>query len=120
MEEENRGNIEEGIIDPGCQNSVVGILTLLSDEDVRKVWESQKVEGGKYWFGKTAYRVSKELVIPVKIKGRNLSVRIKMLEGEIPLLIGRKTMEDWNMKLDFENKDAKIRWGNEMIHYDIK
>ena len=92
-------------------------MTLLSDEDVRKVWESQKARG-KYWFGKTAYKVLKELVIPVKIKGRNLSVRIKMLEGEIPLLIGRKTMEDWNMKLDFENKVTKIKWGNEMIHYN--
>ena len=66
------------------------------------MWESQKVEGGKYWFGKTAYKVLKELVILIKIKGRNLSVRIKMLGGEIPLLIGRKTMEDWNMNLDFE------------------
>ena len=46
----------------------------------------------------------------VKIKGRNLRVRIKMLEGEIPLLIEGKTMEDWNMKLDFENQVAKIRW----------
>ena len=27
-------------------------------------------------------------------------------------------MEDWNMKLDFENKVAKIRWGNEMKHYN--
>ena len=81
------------------------------------MWESQKVEGRKYWFGKTAYRVMKELVILVKIKGRNLSVRIKILEGEIPLLIGRETMEDWNMKLDFKNQVAKIRWGNEMIHY---
>ena len=27
-------------------------------------------------------------------------------------------MEDWNMKLEFENKIAKIKWGNEMIHYD--
>ena len=54
----------------------------------------------KILFRKTAYKVLKELVILVKIKGRNLSVRIKILEGEIPLLIGRKTMEDWNMKLD--------------------
>ena len=54
----------------------------------------------------------------VKIKGRNLRVRIKMLEGEIPLLIEGKTMEDWNMKLDFENQVAKIRWGKEMIHYN--
>ena len=90
---------------------------MLSDEEVRKVWEFQKVEGGKYWLRKTAYKVLKKLVIPVKIKGRNLSVRIKMLEGEIPLLIGRKTMEAWNMKLDFENQVAKIRWCDEMIHY---
>ena len=74
--------------------------------------------GGKYWFGKTAYKVLKELVIPVKIKGRDLGVRRKTLEGEIPMLIGRKTIEDWNMKLDFENK-IKIRWGNEMIHYKV-
>ena len=67
------------------------------------MWESQKVEGGKYWFGKTAYKVLKELVILIKIKGRNLSVRIKMLGGEITLLIGRKTTEDWNVKLDFDN-----------------
>ena len=62
----------------------------MSDEDVRKVWESQKVEGRKYCFGKTSYKVLKELVIPVKIKERNLSVRIKMLGGEIPLLIEEK------------------------------
>ena len=46
MEDENRGSIEEGIIDPGCPDSVIGnvyldgILTLLTDEEVRKVWES--------------------------------------------------------------------------------
>ena len=60
----------------------------------------------------------KELVIPVKIKRRSLSVRIKILEGEIPMLTGRKTMEDFIMKLDFENKVTKIRWGCEMIHYN--
>ena len=78
MGEENIRNIEEGIIDPVCPDSVIGniwldgILTLLSDEEVRMAWESQKVEGGKYWFGKTAYKMLKELVIPVKIEGRNL------------------------------------------------
>ena len=82
------------------------------------MWESQRAEGGKYWFGKTSYKVLKELVILVKIKGKDLRVRIKMLEGEIPLLIGRKTMEDWNTNLDFENTTVKIKWGNEMIQYD--
>ena len=36
------------------------------------MWESQRAEGRKYWFGKTSYKVLKELVIPVKIEGKNL------------------------------------------------
>ena len=74
----------------------------------------------KHWFGKTAYKVLKEIMLPVKIQGKKIPVKMKMLEGEIPLLIGRKTIEDWKMEMDFENKVAKMKWGNEVIKYDYK
>ena len=56
------------------------------------------MEGGKYWFGKTAYKVLKELVIPVKIKGRNLSCENKNVRR-------RNTSVDWEKnygRLEYE------------------
>ena len=43
-----------------------------------------------------------------------------MLEGEIPLLILRKTIEEWKIEVYFENKVAKMKWGKEVIKYDYK
>ena len=40
---------------------------------------------------------------------KKIPVKMKMLDGEIPLLIGRKTIKDWKMEMDFEKKVARMK-----------
>ena len=37
------------------------------------------------------------------------------MDGEVPFLIGRKTTEDWKMKMDFGRRVARIRVGTEEV-----
>lgn len=44
-------------------------------------------------FGKTRYPIMKEIELPCKIKNNKFYIRTNVLEGDIPLLLGRHTMK---------------------------
>ena len=91
---------------------------MLTEEEIEAVAKSCRKGKRTYWFGKTGYNVVKELELPVTIRGRMIWVKIKMLDGDVPFLIGRKTIEDWNMKMDF----GRIRLGTKEVpfEYEVK
>ena len=61
----------------------------------------------------------KELELPVTIRGRKIWIKIKMLDGNVPFLIGRKTI-DWKIKMDFGRRVARIRVGTEVtLEYEV-
>ena len=47
--------------------------------------------------------------IPVTIKGEKIHVRTEILEGDLPFLIGKKTMGNLGMVIDVEREYVKIK-----------
>ena len=68
------------------------------------------------------YNVIKELELPITIKGRKIWVKIEMLDGDVPFLIGRKMIGDWKMKMEFGRRIARIRVGTEEVtlEYEVE
>ena len=92
---------------------------MLTEEEMERVAKSCCRRKGAYWFGKTGYNVIKELELPVTIRGRKIWIKIKMLDGNVPFLIGRKTI-DWKIKMDFGRRVARIRVGTEVtLEYEV-
>ena len=73
---------------------------MLTEEEIEGIVKRCRRGEEAYWFGKTGYNMIKELELPMTIRERKIWVKMKMLNGDIPLLIGRKTIEDWKMKMD--------------------
>ena len=87
---------------------------------MKEIGKSCRKGEGIYCFGKTECKVIKELKLPVKIGGRIIWIKVKMLEGDVPLLIGRETMEEWKMKIDFDKQKASINEGKEVININYR
>ena len=93
---------------------------MLTEEEIEAVAKSCRKRKRTYWFGKTGYNVVKELELLVTIRGRKIWVKIKMLDSHVPFLIGRKTIEDWNMKMDFGRRVAQIRVGTKEVPFEYE
>jgi hypothetical protein len=91
------------ILDTGSRLSVVGelwlatILTGMSKEDLSFINKSQRKKEGVITFGTSNYKIIKEINIPCKIRDKEFNVRVSVVEGNIPMLLGIETMN--KMKL---------------------
>ena len=63
---------------------------------------------GSYGFGNKHVRVIKSLEIPVEVKGRKFSLTTKVVEGDIPWLLGKPTLKRMGAILDIRTGYMKI------------
>ena len=59
-------------------------------------------------FGETTYKSRAILEIPMKLKGKKFYMRTEILQGDIPWLIGKKTMSRMCMSLDMSRNTVSI------------
>ena len=100
-----------GVLDTGCSKSVVGIKWLEKYNETlpKEVARSLKVEDSQrvYQFGGGETRCSQGCVsLPTMIGDKKVSIKVEIVEAEIPLLIGSNSMLCAKALLDFENMRA--------------
>ena len=71
--------------------------------------ETEKRVDKEFRFGESKYGCTRELEIPVWIKGEKIYLRTFVVEGDIPWLIGRTTLQKLKVSLDLERDVADIK-----------
>ena len=66
--------------------------------------ESNKV----FKFGESCYKSKEVMEIPVVLEGKKFYLKTEILQGDIPWLIGKKTMSNMDMKIDMKNSLVEI------------
>ena len=51
-------------------------------------------------------------IIPIKLAGKNLSLKTDVVESDIPLLLSSSSMKKAKIKMNTENDTAEILGGN--------
>ena len=101
------------ILDSACTSTVCGKKWIeaykksLNDEDLKKIIE---VEGKKVFnFGGGVEQKSLcSYIIPIKLAGKNLSLKTDVVESDIPLLLSSSSMKKAKIKMNTENDTAEI------------
>ena len=71
--------------------------------------DTEKRVEREFRFGESKYECRRELEIPVWIKGKKIYIRTCVVEGDIPWLIGRTTLQNLKVSLDLERNVANIK-----------
>ena len=66
--------------------------------------ESNKI----FHFGESSFRSKGVIEIPVILKGKKIYLKTEILQGDVPWLIGKKTMGRMGMLIDLKNDNVKI------------
>ena len=74
-----------------------------------RIRKSEKFVSRKFRFGETTYDCRKELEIPVWLGGLKVYIRNFLVDGDIPWLIGRETMQRLRINLDLESNVARVK-----------
>jgi hypothetical protein len=111
---EQRNMLLEGlaraVLDCGCTKTVAGdvwvneYLSMLSESERNRILNQGTVGKSMFRFGDGKEVLSKkELNIPVRICDKKVDILVDVVDADIPLLLGRPTMSDMGMVIDFAN-----------------
>ena len=79
-------------------------MTRLDRGELERLKTTERVVEKKFSFGDTTYTSKRELELPVWISRKKVYIRTYVVDGEVPWLIGRTTMQNLRMKLDLERE----------------
>ena len=83
-------------------------MTRLDRGELERLKTTERVVEKKFSFGDTTYTSKRELELPVWISRKKVYIRTYVVDGEVPWLIGRTTMQNLRMKLDLEREEVEI------------
>ena len=70
--------------------------------------ETRKESHKVFNFGESAFKSKGVIEIPVSLKGRKFYLKTEILQGDVPWLIGKKTMNRMGMVIDMKKDNVKI------------
>ena len=92
-------SLARGILDSACTKTVAGkvwtdeYVFMLTNWEGEEVLKSAKVSSSLYRFGDgKEIRNKHEITVPMTICGKNIKLRVDVVENDIPLLISRPTL----------------------------
>ena len=110
----------KGILDSACTKTVSGevwmkeFINNLNEKEKQDVIKSERPGNSLFRFGDGVESKSTKCVkIPVRIGSKFKDLSVEVVKNDIPLLIGKPTMSDMGMKIDFANHSLMI--GKEKI-----
>ena len=80
----------------------------MNGEDLWVVKDSMVPKGESYCFREKKVRVIKSLEIPIDIGGRKVQLITEVLEGDIPWLLGKRTLKKMRALLDIGKGSMRI------------
>src|SRR5215469_9827209 len=78
---------------------------MINKEELREVKNTMEKMSGSVLFGETKYEIFKTVQIPIKIGNLTTKMKIRIVKGEIPWLLGRETMEQLGLVLDLNEEE---------------
>ena len=66
----------------------------LESRKIKEMARTQQPSGNTFIFWKTEYRVRKVIIIPTELREKKVKVRTKVVEGDVPRIIGKFWMEE--------------------------
>ena len=78
----------------------------MSQNELKRMKDTRREWHKVFNFGTSSYKSKGVIEIPVTLKGRKFYLRTEVLEGDIPWLIGKKTMSNMGMMLNL--KEDKV------------
>ena len=97
------------MVDSGCPLTVTGSLWYSAFRDsLRTQGKENEIDeypcNVKFRFGPSnVYTAKKEASIPIKLGQEITRIRVKIVNANIPLLIGKDALKHWRASLDFDN-----------------
>ena len=101
------------IVDSGATRTIVGEsiwktwLEKYGGEGVQPIKVHQKVRDFKFGGGEIL-RSQYEVEFTAVVKGQHLPIVASVVPGNTPFLLSRSTLEQWNVKQDYENETLKV------------
>ena len=80
----------------------------MDKSELRRLKETKKESNKVFRFGETPYRSKGLLEIPVKLQGKKFYLATEILQGDLPWLIGKRTMKKMGMKLNLKDHNVSI------------
>ena len=111
-----------GVLDCACSSTICGkrwlncYLDSLDDKDRVKVKEDPSVKVSKFGGGEKLQSLA-SVEIPAFLAGRDVMIRIDVVDFDIPLFLSVKSMKNAKVKLDLENDTAEILGKNVSLNY---
>ena len=106
------------IIDPGCPKTVAGKkwMDSFSETQDKNVIIRRHKENENFKFGPSKVYNSKEnYEINVNIGKMETTMRVSVVEADIPLLLGLDYQEKWGIVMDIEKRELFIKKSNEVF-----
>lgn len=113
----------QGLFDSGSTKTIIGdllfdkIKTQLDEMELHEIEQSSQDCADTYRFGNTSYDAHKEVIIPCQLGKEKIYIRTVVVQGNIPWLIGKETMERMSIRMDYGNKrlffkNQSFNWSN--------
>ena len=83
-------------------------MARLNREEVDRIKRTEKTTEKKFSFGTTNYVSKRELELPAWVGKQKIYIRTYVLDGDVPWLIGRITMQNLKMRLDLETNTVDV------------
>ena len=80
----------------------------MSREELKRMHETKRDSSKVFNFGETSFKSKGLMEIPVIIKGQKFYLKTEILQGDIPWLMGKKTMSRMGMVMDLRKDKVKI------------
>ena len=80
----------------------------LSLSELKRIRETKKESNKVFKFGESSYKSKGVMELPVVLKDRKFYLRTEILQGDIPWLIGKKTMSRMGMRIDMKDNLVEI------------
>ena len=103
----------KAIIDSGASRTIVGEeiwkkwMDVMRPADAKEVKMEHVMRDFRFGDGNTV-RSNYEVIFPAYVRGQKLSLRASVVPGPTPFLLARPTLEEWNVKQDYENAKMKV------------
>ena len=81
----------------------------LSQKELKRINGTRKESNKVFNFGESSYKSKGVIEIPVILKGQKFYLKTEILQGDVPWLIGKKTMSRMGMTIDLKENNVKIK-----------
>ena len=76
----------------------------LSQKELKRLNDTKRESNKVFNFGESSFKSRGLIEIPVKIEGQKFYLKTEILQGNVPWLIGKKTMSRMGMVIDLKKE----------------